>query len=60
MRPWHTEELEKLITWVEENHQRSRGRPTGWINKVKEDMIFPDGEGFKHITAKKRGTYTQT
>ena len=59
MRPWHIEELEKLITWLEKSHQRSRGKPAGWINTVKEDMIFPNGGGFKHITGKKaRDKYT--
>ena len=43
---------------MEENHERLRGKPADWINKVKED-IFPDDEGFEHITAKKvRDKYT--
>ena len=59
MRPWQTEELEKLITGMEGNHKRLQGRPADWVNKVKEDT-FPDDEGFKYITAKKvRDKYTK-
>ena len=55
MRSWQTEEIEELIVWVEENHERLRGRPVDWIRKAKED-IFPNNE---HITAKKvRDKYT--
>jgi hypothetical protein len=52
MLPWKAEELENLITWMEENHELLRGRPADWINKVKES-IFPDNAGFAHITVKK-------
>ena len=37
---------------MEENHERLRGKPADWINGIKED-VFPDSEGFKHITVKK-------
>ena len=49
MLPWQAEETEELIAWMEENHERLRGKPADWIRKVKED-IFPGNE---HITAKK-------
>lgn len=52
MQPWQAEELENLVSWMEQNHERLRGRPADWINRVKDD-IFPDNQGFKHITAKK-------
>ena len=57
MRLWQPGELGKLITWTEENYERLRGRPTDWTNKLKE-AIFPDDEGFKHITAKSEDKYT--
>ena len=37
---------------MEENHERLRGEPAGCTNRLKED-IFPDNDGFKHITTKK-------
>ena len=49
MRLLQTKELENLITWMEENHERLRARPADWINKAKED-VFPDNG---HITAGK-------
>jgi hypothetical protein len=49
MRPWKLEELENLITWMEENHEVLRGKPADWVNKVKEE-VFSDNE---HVTVKK-------
>ena len=37
---------------MEGNHERLRGKPADWINRVKED-VFSDNEGFKHITVQK-------
>ena len=48
MRAWQAEELEVLITWMEENYGRSRGKPAGWINRVKED-VFSGGGGFRRV-----------
>ena len=52
MRAWQTEELEILITCMEENHERLRGKPVDCIYRVKEDFLS-DNEGFKHITVQK-------
>ena len=52
MQAWQTEELEILITWVEENHERLRGKPADCINRVKEDVLS-DNEAFRHITVQK-------
>ena len=58
MRPWQTEELENLITYMEENHERLCGKPVDWISRAKGG-IFPDSEGFKHIArGKVRDKYT--
>ena len=38
-RPRQVEELENLTIWMEENHEKLRGKPADWINRVKEEIF---------------------
>ncbi|KAF8459360.1 hypothetical protein BGX38DRAFT_2985 [Terfezia claveryi] len=48
-RPWTRGEVEKLISWMEENHEQLRGKQIAWHKEVKEQSFALE----EHITVKK-------
>ncbi|KAF8459269.1 hypothetical protein BDZ91DRAFT_464829 [Kalaharituber pfeilii] len=55
LSPWKREELERLITWMQENFESLRGKQVVWHKDVK-DQVFSDDD---HITVKKIGEKAQ-
>ena len=49
MRGWESLELEKLISWMEDNQELLRGSTNRWIAKVKEEIFA----GVDHIDLKR-------
>ena len=49
LRPWTREELERLVTWMEENREKLRGKQITWYKEVKDEEFGAEA----HITVKK-------
>jgi hypothetical protein len=53
MRGWETSELEKLISWMEDNPELLRGSTNRWATKVKKSVfVTVDHIDLKKIKAK--------
>ncbi|KAF8457675.1 hypothetical protein BGX38DRAFT_1156646 [Terfezia claveryi] len=48
-RGWTLEEVERMVTWMEENPELLQGKQVTWHKELKQE-VFPDEE---HITVKK-------
>ena len=49
MVPWQKNEVERLISWMEENLEQLRGKQSRWYPDVKDEVFYNE----EHITVKK-------